>query len=344
MFRHLRSAAPFALLLTSLPLASTSALAQTTDQSAQLAPGVFSPDGKGALQSAPGERTPHTLAPFDTTPDTAAASRPSLDVTGVIKDREWAMVLGKALFWDTVAAARGTNCSSCHFTSDANRGIPDQSVPATQLRRVATNLDAATQSADDTDLYQIAFGRSAGSEDVRGVVDVCDRGMTQVDAEIPDSGRITRVSSLTSDTSNSSCANDTSARLARSVLQRRPLGARSIDPNDSLFGETGPHGNLVSTSGRGLEKTYEWLVQQAFDEKLWKTGADTSSGGDGDIPRLKPIPSEYQRIERNFPLFWGIAVFLYESTVSDDLMRYHALTPEAGWVPQPQPRNAPSTF
>ncbi|HEY4214305.1 MAG TPA: hypothetical protein VGM84_22705 [Steroidobacteraceae bacterium] len=340
----LRPAAAF-LALAAVALACGTTRAATAESSSELAPGVFSPDGSGALQSSDVERRPHRVAPFDTTPNTASA--PAVDFTGVIKDQEWALVLGKALFWDTVAGAKGNNCTSCHFTSDINRSIPDQAPSDTQMRRVSQSSASTDQPGASGSLFEIAFGHNAASDDIRGVVDVCGRGMAQVNLEIPDSGHVTRISSTTSDAAESSCGNDNAARLARSVLQHRPLALRSIDPKDGVFGQSGPHGNLVSSSGRGLEKTYAWLVKQSFEETLWKntTAASGDTGGDGEIPQLAPIPSQYDRIERNFPLFWGIAVYLYESTLNDDLLSHHAAIPDGGdWTPAPPQRSAPSLF
>ncbi len=339
----LRPAAAF-LALAAVTLACGATRAATTEQASELAPGVFSPDGSGALESRELERKPHLMAPFDTTPNTSTV--PAVDFTGVIKDREWALVLGKALFWDTIAGAKGNNCTSCHFTSDVNRGIPDQAPADTQIRRVSQAAASSDQSGASGSLFEIAFGHNGASDDIRGVVDVCGRGMAQVNSEIPDSGHVTRVSSTTADTAESSCENDNAARLARSVLQHRPLALRSIDPKDGVFGQSGPHGNLVSSSGRGLEKTYAWLLKQSFEETLWKnTAATGDTGGDGEIPQLAPIPSQYERIERNFPLFWGIAVYLYESTLSDDLLNHHAAIPDGGdWMPAAPQRKGPDLF
>ena len=355
MLHRLRSASsiassPIAILrptaflaLAAVSLAFGTTRAATPEQASRLAPGVFSPDGNGALESSDVERKPHFVAPFDTTPN--ASTAPVVDFTGVIKDREWTLVLGKALFWDTVAGAKRNNCTSCHFTSDVNRGIPDQAPASTQMRRVSQSSVSTDQAGASGSLFEIAFGHNA-SDDIRGVVDVCGRGMAQVNSEIPDSGHVTRVSSTTSDTAESSCENDNAARLARSVLQHRPLALRSIDPKDGVFGQSGPHGNQVSSSGRGLEKTYAWLVKQSFEETLWKNTAAPAgdSGGDGEIPQLAPIPSQYDRIERNFPLFWGIAVYLYEATLSDELLNHHAAIPDAGgWMPA-APRRGPQVF
>lgn len=53
---------------------------------------------------------------------------------------------------------------------------------------------------------------------------------------------------------------------------------------------------------------YLWLIQQAFDDSLWK-GPDQG------------------QLERNFPLIWSISTSLYESTLQSSPARLHVCTP-----------------
>jgi cytochrome c peroxidase len=51
----------------------------------------------------------------------ANALEPKLpDLTGIVKDQDWAVVLGKALFWDTSVGSDGMACASCHFHAGAD--------------------------------------------------------------------------------------------------------------------------------------------------------------------------------------------------------------------------------
>lgn len=62
---------------------------------------------------------------------------PMPDLTGVISDEitdgktgeEWAMVLGKALFWDQQLGSDGVACASCHFAAGADTRIINQISP-----------------------------------------------------------------------------------------------------------------------------------------------------------------------------------------------------------------------
>ena len=51
----------------------------------------------------------------------AATLQPKLpDLTGIVKDPKWAVVLGKALFWDVSVGSDGMACASCHFHAGAD--------------------------------------------------------------------------------------------------------------------------------------------------------------------------------------------------------------------------------
>lgn len=83
---------------------------------------------------------PYVLAPDGTT-------RLTLEQAGILRPdgRQWALVLGKALFWDQQAGSDGNACASCHFAAGADPRIVNQLSPG--LR------DAAHGPAGDT-----AFG------------------------------------------------------------------------------------------------------------------------------------------------------------------------------------------
>lgn len=236
-----------------------------------------------------------------------AEERHSLpDLSGIVKDEGWARILGKALFWDTVASVNGADCASCHFVTGANRRIPDQSAAPLQMRRVALEDLAARPGIDPI--------VDRGS----GMVDVCSRSISVPPAELADSGptkRFTRVA-----TEDSSCTADTTARLAHGLLEQKPLEARSINPDDGTFGPSGPHGNLVSPTGRGLDRTYQWMIEQAFEAPLWRAAEGAIAAGDSSMTSAS---APYPRVEQNFRLFWGVAVMIYESTLDPSWRKDH---------------------
>jgi cytochrome c peroxidase len=60
----------------------------------------------------------------------AATLQPKLpDLTGIVKDPKWAVVLGKALFWDVSVGSDGMACASCHFHAGADARIKNALSP-----------------------------------------------------------------------------------------------------------------------------------------------------------------------------------------------------------------------
>jgi cytochrome c peroxidase len=78
-----------------------------------------------------------------------------------------------------------------------------------------------------------------------------------------------------------------------------PLSGQTVDPTDSVLG------TYAGKAGKGLTTGYEALIKTAFAPQFWSSGNQTVDG--------------FRQIEKNFSLFWGISIMLYESTlVSDD--------------------------
>ena len=51
------------------------------------------------------------------------------DLTGIVKNPDWAVVLGKALFWDIAVGSDGMACASCHFHAGADARISNALSP-----------------------------------------------------------------------------------------------------------------------------------------------------------------------------------------------------------------------
>ncbi len=51
------------------------------------------------------------------------------DLTGIVKDKNWAIVLGKALFWDQQVGSDGVACASCHFSAGADSRVKNATSP-----------------------------------------------------------------------------------------------------------------------------------------------------------------------------------------------------------------------
>lgn len=85
------------------------------------------------------------------------------------------------------------------------------------------------------------------------------------------------------------------AELGQKLLSLRPLAKQIVDPSDSVLGIA------VHPSGKGLDTTYQSMIQDAFLEQFW------------DSPTL--TPEGFTVMEANFSLFFGLAIQEYESTL-----------------------------
>ena len=77
----------------------------------------------------------------------------------------------------------------------------------------------------------------------------------------------------------------------------KPLAGQTVDPTDSVLA---PYRDPVD----GLSISYTALVQRAFNPKYWSSSKKTKDG--------------FTQMEKNFSLFWGVAIMMYESTLVSD--------------------------
>jgi len=98
----------------------------------------------------------------------------------------------------------------------------------------------------------------------------------------------------------------------------RPLQSQAIASNDSVFGNT-PDGNIIDSSGKGLNKSYAELIQLAFEDKYWK-GDKGYKISNGQLLTDKKVDKKgyYSHMAMNFSLFWGLAIQMYEATLVSD--------------------------
>ena len=93
--------------------------------------------------------------------------------------------------------------------------------------------------------------------------------------------------------------------LGRKLLSLRPLGRQLVHPKDSVLGELS-RAKLDDgrVSGKqGLSVSYSDLIEKSFEKRFW----DSDEKIDG-----------YSQLERNFSLFFGLAIQMYESTLVSD--------------------------
>ncbi|MBD2495178.1 cytochrome-c peroxidase [Nostoc sp. FACHB-280] len=108
-------------------------------------------------------------------------------------------------------------------------------------------------------------------------------------------------------------------KLGKKLLPLRPLGKQLVHPQDSVLGQD-------SRSPRtGLQAfSYQQLIAQAFKPEWWASNRMIQVNSDGsrtfvNKPDRSLQTNEYTLMEYNFPLFFGLAIQLYESTlIADD--------------------------
>lgn len=109
----------------------------------------------------------------------------------------------------------------------------------------------------------------------------------------------------------------------KKLTKLRPLGKQKVSPTDSVLGAM----SRWPQAGLSFNR-YDKMIQAAFHEKWWDSKKLIRVYADGTtsvVDKNEGSSSEdlaendYDLIQYNFPLFFGIAVQLYESTlVSDD--------------------------
>jgi cytochrome c peroxidase len=114
-----------------------------------------------------------------------------------------------------------------------------------------------------------------------------------------------------------SAAGRTWPKIGKKLLSLRPLGKQVVHPEDSVLGpKSRDDGSLTR---RGLKVSYRGMIRKAFNGRYWKSDR-LFDQQQNEIGRGEPSDTdEFTLMEMNFPLFFGLAVQLYESTlISDD--------------------------
>ncbi|MEA5596476.1 cytochrome-c peroxidase [Rivularia sp. UHCC 0363] len=107
-------------------------------------------------------------------------------------------------------------------------------------------------------------------------------------------------------------------KLGKKLIAVTPLNKQVVASDDSVLGS-------LSKSPTGLNKSYEQLVQDAFQREWWdsnlaiRINPDTGKRRFIRKPKNRPLTTnEYTLMEYNFALFFGLAVQEYESTLISD--------------------------
>ncbi len=98
--------------------------------------------------------------------------------------------------------------------------------------------------------------------------------------------------------------------IGRKILPRAALAGQKIATSDSVLG---PY--VAPGANRGLSYTYEALVRSAFQDNLFSVPGTFADSGAAD-------PNGFTQMEKNFSLFWGLAIDAYERTLISNQSRF----------------------
>jgi cytochrome c peroxidase len=156
-----------------------------------------------------------------------------------------------------------------------------------------------------------------GDSDPRALVLLdTDGGLVKIRVRIENASLASQAVGPPLDAGEMSYGGRTWPALGRKMIGERPLALQKVAPDDGVLGP------YASGTGRGLapEHTYLSLIRAAFQPEFWRSASLVDPGGVtlGQALREPGGPDFYQS-EYNFPLFFGLAIQAYESTlISDD--------------------------
>jgi hypothetical protein len=124
--------------------------------------------------------------------------------------------------------------------------------------------------------------------------------------------------------------------LGRKMLSLTPLGGQLVHPSDSVLGpfaraDLQPDGSLAGAGG--LNVSYRQMIEDAFQESLWKSSKS-----------VPPAGAPATQIEANFPLFWGLALQLYQATLVSDRTPFDRFLAGNADALSPSAQNGFTTF
>lgn len=108
------------------------------------------------------------------------------------------------------------------------------------------------------------------------------------------------------------CSNRSIADIGRKVLLRNPLQHQKVHYQDSVFGPLNLSLSTTDEQQKGLNTTYKRMIRSAFARKYWSYNRRGNFGA----PAIGGLA--YNQMEANFPMFFALALQLYETTLVSD--------------------------
>src|SRR3989442_516680 len=110
--------------------------------------------------------------------------------------------------------------------------------------------------------------------------------------------------------------------LGRKMVPRRPLAQQLVASDDSVLG------SMSGLALKGLNTTYRAMIAAAIQNQWWDSAFTVQVNPDNSVTILPPATAQaaaindtsaaanqFELIEYNFPLIWGLAVQMYEATL-----------------------------
>jgi cytochrome c peroxidase len=98
-------------------------------------------------------------------------------------------------------------------------------------------------------------------------------------------------------------------KLGKKMLNLSPLHEQLVHSQDSVLGQ------WSNAPSNGLSVSYAWLVEQAFQDRFWDSATIVDANGNV-VGSPSGSTSEFTLMEFNFSMFWGLAIQLYEATLT----------------------------
>ena len=126
-------------------------------------------------------------------------------------------------------------------------------------------------------------------------------GVDKIQVDIPNSSLASQADGPPGNEVEMSTNGRSLSDIGKKLLSVRPLASQQVSVDDSLLG------GLVADNGMGLKSSYADLIKQAFQPGWWNSNQAMAANG-----------RNYSLMQFNFPMFWGLAIQAYESTLVSD--------------------------
>ncbi|MFN7921188.1 MAG: cytochrome c peroxidase [Bryobacteraceae bacterium] len=152
------------------------------------------------------------------------------------------------------------------------------------------------------------FNPSGNDAETPGVLESVDGVLRRKQIRIDLASLASQAAGPALDHLEMSYAGRTWPHLGKKLLSLAPLGLQRVSVNDGVLGD------MARAGEPGLQEqfTYRSLIESVFQPRFWESAQRVDGSGE-----LRD-DGEFSQAEYNFPLFWGLALQAYQSTLNSD--------------------------